>query len=93
MTETSKTNLNRAEWARTAVDAFAREVGNDNEPLEVSINDLICDLGHLADREQLDFVAILTKAVAFWKIEQIDPDGIADPPPVDLIIGSNGGRT
>lgn len=91
MTGFSETNLNRARWAGFAVEAFSQEVGNVNEPLEVSISGLICNIAHLCDREKIDFVALVTKAVAFWKIEQTDPDGIADPPHVDLIIANTGG--
>ncbi|SFJ48611.1 hypothetical protein SAMN03159338_1528 [Sphingomonas sp. NFR04] len=52
---TGPTNADRAEWARTAQEAFDAQVylGNadDVEDLETRIGDLICNLLHLARRD------------------------------------------
>jgi hypothetical protein len=82
-------NDSRAEWAREVVEAFGSITGADL--YEDAAGDLICDIGHLCDEEGLDFVAMVRKAVAYWSIEQVDPDGIADPPEVDIIIAPTGG--
>src|SRR5688500_18947635 len=65
-------NDSRAEWAREVVEAFGSITGADL--YEDAAGDLICDIGHLCDEEGLDFVAMVRKAVAYWSIEQADPD-------------------
>ena len=77
-------NQSRAGWARKAVEAFGSITGADL--YEEAIGDLICDVGHLCDQEGLDFLALLGGAVANWKIEQTDPDGLQNPPGVEIII-------
>jgi hypothetical protein len=77
-------NLSRADWARKAVEAFGSSTGADL--YEEAIGDLLCDLGHLCDQEGLDFVTLVRGAVANWKIEQTDPDGLQNPPRVEIII-------
>lgn len=77
-------NVSRAAWAREAVEAFGSITGADL--YEEAACDLICDIGHLCDQEGFDFVALLRKAVGYWKIEQSDPDGIEDPPDVEIEI-------
>jgi hypothetical protein len=77
-------NESRASWAWEVVEAFGSITGADI--YEEAIGDLLCDIGHLCDEERLDFLAVVRKAVAYWKIEQVDPVGIADPPAVTIII-------
>jgi hypothetical protein len=47
-------NEERADWAQVALDAFAEEVNESDEPTEQLIRDLITDLSHLCDRKGLD---------------------------------------
>jgi hypothetical protein len=77
-------NARRADWAARAVETFSTVSGPDFT--DEAISDLIADLGHLCDREKLDFVALVRKGVAYWKIEQTDEDGVRTPPRVDILI-------
>jgi hypothetical protein len=77
-------NKKRARWALAALETFHGETRADLP--EDALKDLICDLGHYADSQGLDFPDVVTKAVATWKIEQTDPLGIQDPPHVDIHI-------
>jgi hypothetical protein len=65
-------NDDRADWANIALAAFTDTVGY-NEP-ETSIGDLICDLGHLANRHGLDFLEIVKHGVGMWSAEHRNPD-------------------
>jgi hypothetical protein len=82
-------NARRAAWAAKAVEVFSADTGADFR--DEAISDLIADLGHLCDLEKLDFVALVRKGVAYWKIEQTDATGIAAPPYVEIIIEDDGG--
>ncbi len=85
MTNATSINADRAQWARSAVDHFAKETGAD--VYSEAISDLICNLGHLCAQEQLDFVKLIADAVGVWRIEQIDPAGVSAAPPVIVVIG------
>lgn len=65
------TNDDRADWAQTALDAFARETRMDTAPEEppTIMQDLLTDLMHLADREGYDFDNILRMARGNWEEE------------------------
>ena len=77
-------NQSRAQLAREVVEAYGSISGDGF--CEEAIGDLLSDIGHLCDKEQLDYVAILRKAVAYWKIEQTHPDELANRPEVEIII-------
>lgn len=77
-------NESRALWARLALDAFAEETGA--ELIAQALGDLIADLGHLCDREELDFLTLAADAIATWKIEQTEPDGVSQPPETLIIF-------
>jgi hypothetical protein len=59
----------RAEVAVRAVDEQAAAID-----MEAAIGDLIADLGHLADRHRLDFLALARRGISHWKVEQSEPD-------------------
>lgn len=61
-------NAERAEWAKTALDAFKMDAGSSGD-LQTDIGDLICDLFHLAYREGLSTEAILDHAQYHWHCE------------------------
>ncbi|MBU1210190.1 MAG: hypothetical protein KJ587_02835 [Alphaproteobacteria bacterium] len=82
MTSMHLLNRRRALWARLALEAFAEETGA--EMISQALADLIADLGHLCDADGLDFLALASKAIGTWKIEQIEPDGISHPPEVSI---------
>ena len=59
--------------AAEALAALAARGAAQGDDLPASIQDLVCDLGHLCDDNKLDFVAILTRAIRHWQVERIDP--------------------
>jgi hypothetical protein len=67
-------NTQRSWWAESAAIHFAHVVGldPDKERLE-ALHDLLCDLGHYADRLGLDFPTEVRRAIATWKDEKADP--------------------
>jgi hypothetical protein len=72
---TEPTNQTRAEFARTAVDAFMKETGSE---LSDAIADLICDLCHLAKQEGMDPLAEVQRGLQHYVCEAIDPpDGMS----------------
>ena len=77
-------NLKRAASAEQAVAKFAEVVNADDT--RQAIQDLVCDIGHMCDREGLDFQKIIVTAVGWWNAERIDPEGILAGPCVTLSI-------
>ena len=68
------TNKTRATWAAAALDAYLAVVGGDRAD---AIGDLIGDLGHLADREGLNFIGEAEAGLSAWADERsYPPDGI-----------------
>ena len=55
-------NRDRANWAEEAIDHFAGIVGQRDEDLATNTGDLLCDIMHLCDFENLDFSALLDRA-------------------------------
>lgn len=64
------TNGHRAEQAEMGVEAANRHRGEPVRIDEDGIRDLLADLGHLCDREGLDFVKIVTTATKDWRAER-----------------------
>ena len=58
----SPTNAERAGWARTAIGAFAFETNMRGEDLDTKIGDLLCNLIHLCDEEDLNFDDLVANA-------------------------------
>lgn len=75
-------NADRASWVRSAVEHFAAETGA--ELYAEAIGDLICDIGHLCDRQDIDFLDLAAKSIGVWRIEQTDPVGVATAPVVTI---------
>ena len=63
------TNEDRAEWALLAVESFRHVVNMGGEDLDTVISDLLADLRHLADSEDLDFEEMLQWAYAHYEAE------------------------
>ena len=76
--------------AAEASAALAARSEAEGAELATSIQDLVCDLGHLCDESKLDFVAILTRAIRHWQVERIDPMSMAPGPVVQITIGAEG---
>lgn len=64
------TNGHRAEQAEMGVEAANRHRGEPVQIDEDGIRDLLADLGHLCDREGLDFVKIVATATKDWRAER-----------------------
>lgn len=67
---TTRTNGQRAIDAEEAVQVACRARGETGTPDEDSVRDLLADLGHLCDREGLDFVKIVATATKDWRAER-----------------------
>jgi hypothetical protein len=61
-----KQNDDRAAWAKSAVCTFQTETGADDED---AVADLLCDLMHLADRENWQFDIELERARRHYEAE------------------------
>lgn len=79
------TNRKRAAWAEACLDLFADATGS-NLPDE-AISDLIANLGHYAQREKLDFLKLVARAIGHWHLEQSDEDSIDVLPTVTILVG------
>lgn len=53
-------------WAADALAIFQRHCGTSDDH---AIADLICDLGHLAERRGLDFLDEVRRGIAHWHAE------------------------
>lgn len=80
----SVTNKERASSAALALDAFRQCVGDDDD--NELIQDLICNLGHLASDAKLDFVSLTARAVSNWTYERRHPNGLGASPQVTIAI-------
>jgi len=63
------TNQDRAEWAAAALRHFQCTTGTDYDD---ALTDLLGDLMHFADRENLDFEAALAMARAHYEAEKAE---------------------
>jgi hypothetical protein len=79
------TNRKRARWAAACVDLYADFAGSHLP--EEAIADLIANLGHYAQRERLDFLKLVARAIGHWHLEQTDEDSIDVLPTVTILIG------
>ena len=80
-------NCRRARNARHALEAYQNvaDIGNDEEALI----DLIADLGHLADRDDIAFIECCTRAIAAWAEERQGRHATANAPSVVIqIVGA-----
>ena len=52
--------------------------------LKDTIKDILVDVGHLCDAENIDFVAALKRAINTWAVERIDPASFDDGSAVEI---------
>lgn len=78
-------NVDNLRRARKALLVYqdAAEIRDDEEAL----SDLIADLGHYADRHDIDFVACCTRAVGALALERQGEHATAKTPNVVIQIG------
>jgi hypothetical protein len=62
-------NNERAGWARVGVKAFAKRTGIGDDDIATQVSDLLADLMHLADLEQLDWEDIVRRADGHYQAE------------------------
>ena len=74
-----------ARRAAQALHAFRIAAGDSDD--EEAIRDLVTDLGHFADRQDIDFLDVLAAAIGCWALEQKDPRSIEPAPSVIITIG------
>ena len=83
-------NTQRAGWAAAALAVFQRTIGERD--VETAVVDLIADLGHLAKKHKLDYIAILKRGIRAWAYEERDPCELGASPSVNIRIGPVGKR-
>jgi hypothetical protein len=62
-------NRERADWASIALDAFADECNMNDEDRETQLSDLLCDLMHFCDVEEINWTACVERAYDHWREE------------------------
>jgi hypothetical protein len=71
-------NSTRADWARTALQAFADE-SMDGVISDEAVMDLLCDLGHYAERvlhlREGEIIGLFRIGIGAWKAESEHPLG------------------
>jgi hypothetical protein len=82
-----KMNKEHADKARRAIAACDFDPLTD---LKDTIKDILVDIGHLCDDENIDFVAALKRAINTWTVERVDPESLADGPTVEILVGDGG---
>lgn len=73
--------------AAQALYVFRLAAGDSDD--EEAIRDLVTDLGHFADRNQLDFLDVLATAIGCWARERQRPQASAAPTVTITIHGPN----
>jgi hypothetical protein len=63
------TNRNRADWASIAIDAYASAVNAADEEPELNVSDLLCDLMHYCNVEQIDWHRCVARAQDHYREE------------------------
>lgn len=82
-----KTNKEHADKARKAIAACDFDPLTD---LKDTIKDILVDIGHLCDAEDIDFVMALKRAINSWAVERIDPESLSGGPIIEITIGAEG---
>jgi hypothetical protein len=80
----SRDNDIRARDAEVCLATFTALTGEEGRH---AVIDLVVNLGHLCDRDGLDFLRLLKTAIGHWKVEQNHPNHPdRDPPTVTITI-------
>ena len=78
----------RVRVAKQALHAYCIATGADDD--DEAIHDLIADLGHYADRHNIDFVDCVASAIGCWALEKRGPHCDVPFPRVVIHIGDGG---
>ena len=84
----SAQNADRARCAAQALHAYRIAIGDEDD--FAAIRDLIADLGHYADRHDIEFLDCVARAIGSWALEQKDPTSAEALPLVAIRIGQDG---
>ncbi len=84
-----KPSLNE-EHANNARRAIAACNYDPHTALKDTVKDILVDIGHLCDAENIDFVVVLKRAINTWAVERIDPHSAVGGPIVEIVIGTEG---
>lgn len=81
----------RVRAAKQALHAYFIATGADDD--DEAIHDLIADLGHYADRHDIDFVDCAARAVGCWALERRKEPDCTDAIPRVVIRIEEGGQS
>ena len=70
--------------AAQALHAFRIAAGDSDD--EEAIRDLVTDLGHFADRQDIDFLDVVAAAIGSWALEQKNRQDVLAAPSVIITI-------
>jgi hypothetical protein len=62
-------NADRAEFANWALESYREVTNSTAEDMESAISDLLCDIRHLADSEDLCFEGMLSSSYTHYEAE------------------------
>jgi hypothetical protein len=82
-----KMNSGHASSARQALAACNFD---PHQEFADSVKEILVNIGHLCDAENIDFRAALERAIRHWQVERIDPASVLDGPVVEIFIGEEG---
>jgi hypothetical protein len=86
-----KRTAHQSERSRVAEQALhAYRIATGAEDYETAFHDLIADLGHYADRHDIDFVDCAARAIGCWALERRGSDCDDAIPRVVIQIGEGG---
>jgi hypothetical protein len=70
------TNKDRSDYAEAALTTFGAICPPTlQQDAEITVGDLICDIGHYCDQHGLDFKERLINAIGHWSTERRSSDG------------------
>ena len=79
-------NSEHANAGRRALAACSLDLQNLGE----NVREVLINLGHLCDVENVDYVEVIKRAILSWQVERVDPNSVAAGPNVEVIIGTEG---
>ena len=84
-----RANFLRANHAKAAFEACGL---HDHSDLADHITNLICDLGHLANRSGHDYLRLIARGLTHWSAEQRHPDGLEAVTGAQFVIAEKASR-
>lgn len=69
MNDQHEENIARADRAGMGVQVYRGATGQQGEPLEQVLGDLICDLHHFCDAEDVDWTRVMARGLNHYETE------------------------